>query len=202
MIGIYKITSPTGRIYIGQSIDIEYRIRKYKKIQNCKNQPKLYNSLLKHGSENHVFEVIQECIVYELKDLERYWQEYYKSVEFGLNCEYSNGKNTKKITSVSTRLKMSKSHKGISKTIDHRNKISMANKGKVKTKEHLKKLSESRLGRLTGEKHHNSKLVLNLETGIYYNSAKEASLSSNIKHSTMKSRLNGYCINNSPFVYA
>ena len=30
MTGIYKITSPTGRIYIGQSVDIYYRWNDYK----------------------------------------------------------------------------------------------------------------------------------------------------------------------------
>lgn len=30
MIGIYKITSPSNRIYIGQSIDIEARWKSYK----------------------------------------------------------------------------------------------------------------------------------------------------------------------------
>ena len=29
MIGIYKITSPSGKVYIGQSIDIERRWKKY-----------------------------------------------------------------------------------------------------------------------------------------------------------------------------
>jgi hypothetical protein len=44
-IGIYKITSPTNKVYIGQSIKINERKRKYKKL-DCKNQPKIYNSLL------------------------------------------------------------------------------------------------------------------------------------------------------------
>ena len=48
MIGIYKITSPTKKIYIGQSINIEYRIESYKKLIRCKKQIKLYNSLKKY----------------------------------------------------------------------------------------------------------------------------------------------------------
>ena len=31
IIGIYKITNPTGKIYIGQSINIEVRLKSYKK---------------------------------------------------------------------------------------------------------------------------------------------------------------------------
>lgn len=55
--GIYQITSPTGSIYIGQSIDINKRLLDYHKL-NCKNQPALYNSLKKHGPENHRFKII------------------------------------------------------------------------------------------------------------------------------------------------
>ncbi|HEC36627.1 hypothetical protein LCGC14_1312370 [marine sediment metagenome] len=46
--GIYKITSPTKKIYIGQSIDINRRKIIYKNIL-CKLQRKIYNSLKKHG---------------------------------------------------------------------------------------------------------------------------------------------------------
>ena len=46
MIGIYKITNPTNKIYIGQSIDIKKRFNQYKNLQ-CKGQKALYSSLLK-----------------------------------------------------------------------------------------------------------------------------------------------------------
>ena len=63
MVGIYKITSPTGRVYIGQAIDIHVRWEKnYKKLQ-CKKQPRLYNSLLKYSFSQHIFEVVEECKV-------------------------------------------------------------------------------------------------------------------------------------------
>lgn len=45
--GIYKITSPTGRIYIGQAIDIEKRRRGYFKPTGAKGQPRLKKFLLK-----------------------------------------------------------------------------------------------------------------------------------------------------------
>lgn len=43
MIGIYKITNPKGKVYIGQSIDINERFKTYSYLK-CKNQTKLYNS--------------------------------------------------------------------------------------------------------------------------------------------------------------
>lgn len=59
MTGIYKITSPSGNIYIGQSVDLADRFRRYKKLK-CKLQPFIYRSLLKHGSDKHLFEIIHE----------------------------------------------------------------------------------------------------------------------------------------------
>ena len=56
--GIYKITSPSGKIYIGQSVNIKDRIKAYK-CGHCKEQPFVCNSILKHGWENHKFEIIE-----------------------------------------------------------------------------------------------------------------------------------------------
>ncbi len=45
-IGIYKIVTPSGKVYIGQSIKILERIKSYKRVDiTCKRQPKLYRSL-------------------------------------------------------------------------------------------------------------------------------------------------------------
>lgn len=85
MIGIYKITSPSGKVYIGQSIDIERRFKYYKKLK-FNSQPKIYKSFLKHGIENHIFEVIEECNIDLLNQRERYWQDFYNCVDNGLNC--------------------------------------------------------------------------------------------------------------------
>lgn len=83
MTGIYKITSPTGKIYIGQSRNINRRFRLYKNI-DCKGQIKLFHSLTKHGTKNHKFEIIHETsenISKEsLNNLElHYWQIYVDS---------------------------------------------------------------------------------------------------------------------------
>lgn len=86
MTGIYKIKSPSGRIYIGQSVNIKSRFSVYKK-SKCVNQPKLLRSLLKYGPENHNFETIEECNSVELNNRERYWQDFYDSAnKNGLNC--------------------------------------------------------------------------------------------------------------------
>lgn len=82
-IGIYKITSPSGKVYIGQSIDITYRKYRYKHLK-CKFQPKIYNSLLKYGFENHQFEIIEECSLEQLNERESYYKQQFIN-EFGWN---------------------------------------------------------------------------------------------------------------------
>lgn len=47
----------------------------------------------------------------------------------------------------------------------------------------------------------NSKVVLNLQNGVFYKSAKEASLVSNIKYSSLRGMLNGNDKNQTSFVY-
>ena len=45
MIGIYKITSPSNKIYIGQTTNYKKRLGDYYNL-NCINQIKLYNSFI------------------------------------------------------------------------------------------------------------------------------------------------------------
>ena len=75
VIGIYKITSPSGRVYIGQTVDFVKRKSHYKKLKR-NHQIILYNSIKKYGWESHTLELIEECDVFLLNDRERYWQEY------------------------------------------------------------------------------------------------------------------------------
>jgi hypothetical protein len=61
MVGIYKITSPSGKIYIGQSVEIKRRFNSYKRMYvKNKGVVKLYRSFLKYGADNHIFEVVCE----------------------------------------------------------------------------------------------------------------------------------------------
>jgi hypothetical protein len=76
MVGIYKITNPKGKIYVGQSVNIYQRISKYR-VNSVPKQPKIFRSINAHGWDNHIFEIIEECSIEELDDLEAYWKQYY-----------------------------------------------------------------------------------------------------------------------------
>jgi len=105
MTGIYKITSPTGKVYIGQSINIEKRFEHYKYVNSIKGQPKLYYSFKKYGYKNHIFEILEECQIKQLNEQEIYWGLYFNVINEGLNCKLGNQNS---IISKETRLKMSK----------------------------------------------------------------------------------------------
>ena len=86
--GIYKITSPTGRIYIGQSIDIYKRGKDYARVSSSlKQQKRLYNSIKKYSPDRHIFEIIEECGFEDLLCRERHWQDHYDVLsKMGMNC--------------------------------------------------------------------------------------------------------------------
>ena len=92
MIGTYKITSPSGKIYIGKSINIQKRFKQYKKSLG-KGQPLLNRSFLKYGIDNHVFEIVCICDYEDLNNLERYYQLLFSCIgENGLNIVLNNDK--------------------------------------------------------------------------------------------------------------
>jgi hypothetical protein len=147
MIGIYKITSPSNKIYIGQSWDISKRFSFYKGL-HCKEQPRIYNSLLKYGIENHKFEILIELrknIEQQYLDrYEQYFMNYFRDKGFelmNLKEAGSYGKHLKE-----TKEKISKSCKGIKKSEETKEKISKSRKGMIFSEEHKNKISESKKG--------------------------------------------------------
>lgn len=191
--GIYKITSPSNRVYIGQSKDIYERWKKYKFVKN-KGQHKIFNSIRKYGYENHIFEIIEECEFDELNCRERYWQDFYDVLNGGLNLMLQECGEQKQVHSQETKDKMSKSNKGKIVSKETREKLSQANKGenspwfgKKHTEETKLKISNAQIG----SKNHGAKIVLNTETGIFYETAKEAAKSCNMKYITFHAYLAG-----------
>lgn len=164
MIGIYKITNPEGKIYIGQSIDIDRRFREYKRIQKRSAGRKIINSLKKYGVNKHIFEVVEECSIDQLHKREYYWKQYYSSVENGLNCDYFD--NSGGPRSEETKRRISEGVKGKKrseitkqklrkpKTEQHKQNIS---KSKQNISEETKrKISESKLGKKWSKDHINN----------------------------------------------
>lgn len=111
MIGIYKITNKiNGKCYIGQSTNIEERLKAHKRSKQ--NKP-LYNAFKKYNINNFIFEVLEECKKDELSEREIYYIDLYKSSnsKYGYNLSLG-GEGHKELVSERTRKKISKSKKG------------------------------------------------------------------------------------------
>ena len=199
MIGIYKITSPSRRIYIGQSVNINSRYINYKNL-HCKTQIKLYNSIVKYGWEYHKFEVIEECEVHLLNERERYWQEHYDVIKNGLNCKLTKLSDKKVVLSEETKNKEVPEHK---KEILRTNflgrkhtEASLEKMRKNNARANLGKKASDETRRKISMNNSNSKLVINIQSGIFYNSIKEAASSTDFKYDYIKTNLNGTTLKN------
>ena len=82
--GIYKIENLiNGKIYIGQSIDIQRRFQEHKRdTDNCR----IHQALRKYGIENFSFEIVEECELSQLDAKEKYWIKYFDSFNNGYNA--------------------------------------------------------------------------------------------------------------------
>lgn len=191
MIGIYRITSPSGRIYIGQSIRLEERIYEYKKNKNCDRQRKLFNSFKKYGVEKHIFEIIEECSIENLNNRERYWQEHYNTLVKGLNCILTKSTDKRAVFSECVREKMSISRKGKKQSKEHISKRVNSKKGYKHSLETKNKMSEKR-----------NRLIIDLSTGIFYDNCLEASKALCIKKPTLRAMLVGRLKNKTNLIFA
>jgi group I intron endonuclease len=183
-IGIYKITNPNNKVYVGQSWDIDKRFRKYKSLTSIKKQRFLYNSIKKYGIEAHNFEIvyllptdIEQCTLdtYEIFYISQFKEAGYEMMnirEGGLGGKLPKESIEKMIKtrgkwnhSEETRKKISQSHKGM--------------KHSEETKERFRTLANA------------GKLVLNTETGIFYDSISLVAKVYNINQKTLHNRLVG-----------
>jgi hypothetical protein len=110
--GVYKITSPSGKIYIGEAINLKERCSFYLNPNSVKKQRAIYNSLIKYSVEKHIIEIVEFCEINKLLERERYWQEFYNSVNDGLNCYLTKTNEKKKVLSEETKKLMSDKSKG------------------------------------------------------------------------------------------
>ena len=87
--GIYKITcQETKEIYIGKSTDIKNRWQQHCKTAfNCGTiaSSVLHRKMQQYGIENFTFELLEKVPKDQLSEREKYYIEFYKTKEVGLN---------------------------------------------------------------------------------------------------------------------
>lgn len=161
---IYKITSPSGKVYVGQTINLPQRLRQYKSMKKG-NQVKLVNSVNKYGWDAHTFEIIEELSYdgnkTELNEREKYWiKEHTAFGPYGLNCtEGGDGQigrvwTTEQIANLSKAQMGNTSHLGFKNTDESKDRMSKSaklrganrKKGFVQSQEVKDKIRKSKLG--------------------------------------------------------
>jgi len=216
MIGIYKITSPSGKVYIGQSTNIELRFKHYKYLKS-KKQIRLHNSFLKYGVENHLFEVLKECDENDLNSLERHYQDLYDvTSKKGLNCDLTSCNNSAGRRSQETKEKIRVAAMGNKNFLGRKHNpksillMKKNMKGRVVSqetrdiarKQNLGKIYSDERKKMMSETNGMARIVLDLQTGIFWRSVKEVSEIYNLNHNCLIQKLGKHKINNTQFIYA
>lgn len=156
---IYKITSPSGKIYIGQTLNARRRFLDYKS-KSARSQPGLNNSIKKYGWDKHLFEIIHELpndvTQVVLNQYECLYMELYKSCGSRLlNVKEggSNGRNSdESIKKANDKWKIwyQNNPEGNKKGIE--NSV-LARKGKELSEEHREKIRGRMKGRIFSDSH-------------------------------------------------
>lgn len=201
--GIYLIRSPIGMCYIGQSTNLYNRYNAYRLLK-CKSQCLIYKSIIKYGFENHYFFVLKYCNFLDLNMNERFYQKINNTIHpNGLNAKFCSLTEKSGVCSEAAKIKISNSLKGIKRPAHVIESLRKFNTGKKMSDETKRKLSNSsrkaNLGKvlsfktkdLISQNNGMKKRVINIETGIFYFSIKEASIYENINYQKLRASL-GY----------
>ena len=170
---IYKITSPTGRIYVGKTINLSSRKSSYRN-NNNKEQRIIYNSINKYGWDNHVFEVIDEAPInllseFEIKHIENL-KSYHHENPNGMNLTKGGDGALGRKDSKETKLKRTQHHIGRKCSEETKKLMSLAKKGKPSnrkgkklSKETIEKIRLSSIGIKQSKKTINKRLNTKLD---------------------------------------
>jgi len=146
---IYKATSPSGKVYIGQTIQTLSKRKSghlygaFYKANKRGYNTKFYRAIRKYGKDNFTWSIVYDNIPYKkLSKLEVETIAKYKSYELG----YNSTKGDKREISDKTIAKLSRAGLGRPCSEETREKISRANKGRILSRQTLERMSRAQSG--------------------------------------------------------
>lgn len=212
MVSIYKIKNQINEVYIGVSSNYGRRMREYGRLM-CKDQPRLYNSLVKYGVNSHEFSIVHELPNDSSSSVRtNYEQTYinlYRSAGVSLlnireaGATGKHAESTKKIMSEKRIANITPEYIDALRARSIGNKNWVGRKHKPETIEKMRKVGGSirYLYGKTGAASPFSKKVINVKTGHIYGCVQEAADSIGMKMKSLQKRLSGYWKNTTTLKY-
>lgn len=160
---IYKITSPNGKIYIGQTINLKKRFNEYGR-KKFSAQSKLWNNCISYdwnpndknedGRTLKYVELLEVCDVLQLDEKEIYYINLYSSFDSNHGLNLTIGGKGNSVVSDEVKQKISNTNKGRKFSEELKAQVKEKKvgkpgnrKGTKHSKESLKKISESLKGK-------------------------------------------------------
>ncbi len=185
---------------------------------DCKSQTRVYRSLLYHGVDNHIFEIICECNKSNLDLLEEYYVNLYNSFNTKHGMNLKSGGSANGNHSDETKQKISKANKGKKRSQEHCRQNSERQKGtngcnygKTFTIETRLKMSKSSVGRIKSKdeimklsKAHSKPIDMYSMEGVFirrYESTLKAAEIHNVKPINITACLNGRSKSSNGFIW-
>ncbi|MGW6151202.1 GIY-YIG nuclease family protein [Bacillus mycoides] len=144
---VYMLISPSGKEYIGRTIDIKRRVNNYKTRCNYVETP-IYQEIKKYGFDNFQLDILKEItgereeVEEQLNKLEGYYIAKHRTSEIGLNVRNFDGKIRTYTLKDSTKEKMKRSQTGRKHSLESRQKRAGENAYQSR-KVHSEKLGET-----------------------------------------------------------
>lgn len=162
---VYKYTSPSGKVYVGQTCRESLRKLQHRNCAERGVNTAFYRAVRKYGFSALTYEVIVADVPdYMIDAFERYWINYYNSCHGkGYNSDDGGSRGR---PNQATRDRIRSTLKGTVQSIETKSKRNAKLKGLKRTKEQKDRYRKCQ--------EHAYKRVLCVETGITYGSVAEA----------------------------
>ena len=173
---VYKHTSPSGKSYIGMTC--QTMERRAESGTGYIGSRVFYNAIKKYGWDNFEHEILEEGLDFKTAcEKEVYYIRLFKTTDrkYGYNLQSGGSSHRKLHRETRERIRMARLGKKMPpRNEEHRKRLSESLKGRTFSAEHCKHISEGKKGTQAGVKNPRARKVLCVETGVVFNTIKDA----------------------------